>query len=274
MKAKISFVIFAVVFLFVFGVENINAEMFNSTKFTVEYSGLMRGQMITQEDVNSYENIHYLSLGYYPFSIVGLSAGAGVDKFVVAEYDSSEFKGQYGLYAGGAITLISPYLIDGILRFESGLNVKYLNSKDTSENLYYGLIYDPFLGIDIFLGKYFKIEAGSKLHVIDGDIKNTSTKEEYGGFSNRNIVRGYFNAVIKSPRNKSYLSFKFEVSPEFSSEWKSGPVESSVGIAFGINITSDRKSKKIRKFTRNVYFPNFDKVKKKAEKMESDINKD
>lgn len=242
----------------------------NSNTLAMEYVDVMSGQVITEKDISSNEHFRRFRLQYAPVSFLLFSAGIGADKFTVDEYNKKKFNGSYGFSSSAGIMLFTPLIIRDIVRVKGGLGISYLNSRDKLQNVYEGIMFDPYGGIGVSLGKYAGIDFGFKGHIIDGAMRNADTGADFGKFSNRVVSREYASLILKSPGNMTYMTLNFEVSPEWSRDWNNGPYESAVGLSVGVMLRRDTKNEEIEKKSRE-YFPDYDKIKEKADELEEDV---
>lgn len=237
-----------------------------------EYQALLRGQMITEKDVPSHELNHILKLKIIPLQYLNFSIWAGMQKFSVDTYNSTKFESDFGFTPGGSLGLLSPGFFKNHIWITVGSDVLYLNSEESGYE-YEGPITDIFGGCKFAVARNVEIEAGGRAHFIVGTIRNTRTSEEYGSFSNRNIIRGYGILVLKSMEEKVNFSLYFDASPEFSKDWANGPCESSLGASIGFMIVPDTKTKKIEQKNK-TYFPGLEGAKQRIEEMEKEMKED
>ncbi len=251
------------------GVFALPTHEYSAHSFGVEYYGLVRGQAITEQDVNSSSQFHGLSVSAAPFSFLICEAGFGVEDFNVEEYRQTEFEGGFGPAPFGGIALVTPVFIDHV-QVAGGLDASYLHSSDKRSTLYSGALLNPFLGLSLKIGRYFGLQGGVKGHIIAGNMSNTRTNVDYGSFSNRNVVRGYVEALFKSPLEGGYISLYANGSPSADVFWDNGPVESTFGITLGVIVKGDKKSDTIKKKSDEL-FPAMQDMYDRSEDMKKKI---
>lgn len=241
---------------------------FASRSFGVEYRGMLRGQAITEQDINSSSQFHGLSVAAAPFSFLVCKAGMGIEDFTVEKFQQNEFNGRFGPAPFGGIALITPVFID-IIQVAGGIDASYLYSSDKRGNLYSGAVVNPFFGLSLRIGPYFGLQGGGKGHFIAGSMTNTKTNADFGSFSNRNIVRAYGEAIFKSARDGGYISLFAEASPSLAG-WDNGPVESTFGVTLGVIVKGDKKSDAVIKKSKDM-FPEFEKMRDRTKDLEKDM---
>ncbi|MDQ3001800.1 MAG: hypothetical protein M3Y08_11135 [Fibrobacterota bacterium] len=232
----------------------------------IQYGLTFRGQGITSANVPSHETIHCLSLGYAPIPYLALEAGLGLDKLTIEQNKSVQFRGEYGFSPTFGLTLVTPPLLE-ILRLVGGLKAIYLNSEDERGFSYSGFISNPFLGAVVSPSGYFDIQAGGRLHLVDGTMRGPAGLES--AFANKEIARGYLAFTLKSPSEKAFLTLDFELSPAIDMDWADGPREAAVGISFGTLL--GWKSTKPETKVDSPYFQGFSEMKEKLKKMAEEV---
>jgi hypothetical protein len=232
----------------------------------IQYGLTFRGQGITAANIPSHETIHCLSLGYAPLPYLALEAGLGLDKLTVDRNRSVQFRGEYGFSPTFGITLATPPLFT-ILRLVGGSKALYLNSEDDRGFSYSGFISNPFLGAVVSPSGYFDIQAGGRMHLVDGTMRGPAGME--GSFANREIARGYIGLTLKSPTEKAFITLDFDFSPEIDRDWSDGPREAAVGISFGTLL--GWKSSKSEPKEDSPYFQGFSEMKEKLKKMAEEV---
>ncbi|MDB5103257.1 MAG: hypothetical protein JWP91_946 [Fibrobacteres bacterium] len=233
----------------------------------LQYGLSFRGQGITRSDIPSHETIHSLSLTYAPVFYVSLEAGLGLDRFDVDAVNSVAFRGDYGISPlFGAVFSTPDYFVEW-LRFSGGARFLYLNSKDEKGFRYSGLISSPFLGILASPSGYIDIEAGGRMHLMDGSMEGPSGPNQ--PFANGEDFRGYLSLTVKSPADGAYLTFDMDMSPGLDADWSHGPQEAQVGISFGTILGSRPRSPEPREIP--VYFPAYPEMKDKQDQMSKEI---
>ena len=233
----------------------------------IEYTCMWRGQTITEATVPSHEQFWQFALDYAPVEYIQLLFGIGAGRFRVDEVGNTEFKGNYGFSFSGGAYAYSPAFIQKVLRITAGVDIIYLNCEDDYDYKYSGPVFDPLAGLIIYAGPYIEIEAGAKGHFISGRMKEKANKSE--DFSNNEPVKGYVNLTAYSP-NGVYGTFHFDASKETKADWGKGPYEGSIGFSVGVILTDKRHRKKGKK-EKSKYFPEYEEMKKKQEKMLDDI---
>lgn len=232
----------------------------------LQYGLTFRGQGITSADIPSHETVHCLSLGYAPISFLALEAGLGLDKLTVDRNRSVQFRGEYGFSPTFGFTLVTPPLFE-ILRLMGGSKALYLNSEDDRGFSYSGLISNPFLGAVVSPSEYFDIQAGGRLHLVDGTMRGPAGTES--AFANQEIARGYMAFTLKSPSEKAFLTLDFDFSPEIDMDWADGPREASVGVSFGTLLGWRAAKPEIKEDS--PYFEGFSEMKEKLKKMAEEV---
>jgi hypothetical protein len=232
----------------------------------IQYGLTFRGQGITAANIPSHETIHCLSLGYAPLPYLALEAGLGLDKLIVDRNRSVQFRGEYGFSPTFGFTLATPPLFT-ILRLVGGSKALYLNSEDDRGFSYSGFISNPFLGAVVSPSGFFDIQAGGRLHLLDGIMRGPAGME--GSFANQEIARGYAAFTLKSPSEKAFITLDVDFSPEIDMDWSDGPREAAVGISFGTLL--GWKSSKTEPKGDSPYFQGFSEMKEKLKKMAEEV---
>ena len=232
----------------------------------LQYGLTFRGQGITSANIPSHETVHCLRLGYAPIPFLALEAGLGLDKLTVDRNRSVQFRGEYGFSPTFGFTLVTPPLFE-ILRLVGGSKALYLNSEDDRGFSYSGLISNPFLGAVVSPSGYFDIQAGGRLHLVDGTMRGPAGMES--AFANQEVGRGYIAFTLKSPSEKAFLTLDLDFSPEIDMDWADGPREAAVGISFGTLL--GWKTKTIQSKDSSAYFPDFPDMRERLRKMSEEI---
>lgn len=228
----------------------------------IQYGLTFRGQNITSKDVPSHEIIHAFTLGYSPLPYLGLEAGLGLDRFLVDRYNTTRFRGEYGISPVMGITLATPYALD-FVRLAAGSRFLYLNSEDANGFAYSGWISSPWLAVIATPSTYIDFLIGARGHGIDGSMEGPSETSSH--FMNREIFRGLLSFTIKSPGERAFLTLDVDFSPSVDSDWSNGPNEASVGISFGTLL--GWKAKDPNSNTAPQYFPAYKDMKDKQDQM-------
>jgi hypothetical protein len=234
----------------------------------LEYSGTFRGQMITEQNVLSYESIQLMSLYFAPVEYVQISLALGADKFETDEFGGRQFVGNYGFSPGAGLSLFTPGFVENILRVTGSFNFLYLNSKDDAGYRYSGPVLNPSLGLMIHPTGILDIEAGVMGHFIVGTMEY-SKDDLSSDFSNDQIVRGYLSLSLISP-NGVWATLSATASPEAGKDWDGAtrPVEASVGLSIGVLLFDEAAG--ISDDT-SRYFPAYKEMKEKQNKMRNDL---
>ena len=240
----------------------------------IEYTCLWRGQTITEAVVPSHEQFWYVNVNYAPFEYLQFLFGLGSDRFKVDTYDDKTFKGNYGFSFSAGAYAYSPAFVNKLFRVTAGSDFLYLNCKDDHNYKYSGPVADPIAGIIIHAGGYVDVEIGAKGHFIIGKMQNINN-DETEDFSNNEYIKGYLNLTACSPFG-AYAQFHFDASPKLQEDWKKGPYEASMGFTVGIILKDERAKKKGKKGKKgkkekSKYFPEYEDMKKKQDKMKEDI---
>jgi hypothetical protein len=241
----------------------------NKYTLGIEYCAALRGQLITEAEVNALERMHVLKFHYSPFELVQFYVGAGLDRLEV-EYEPTRkhFDGNYGISPAGGLSLNSPALVRKMLRITANLDLQYLNTKDDKEYKYSGLVLDPSGGILFHAGRLVDIEAGVMGHFIDGWMEDPGENKFL--FSNAENLRGYFSFSLCSPVG-AFAQIGINASQKTTRDFEEGPIDAAVCLSLGILISQDIESRTILERT-NQYFPDFEKVKKREKDMKKDMD--
>lgn len=231
----------------------------------IQYGFALRGADITSQDAPSHETVHAFSLGYAPLPYLALEGGLALDRYEVGPYRSMHFDGDFGISPLAGLALTAPPLFD-ILRLSGGIRALYLDSRDDHGYAYSGFISNPWLGLTVMPSPYFDLEAGARGHRIDGTIEapGGSTRP----FSNREQVRGYVSATLKSPSEFAFLTLDLDFSPAFDSDWSGGPREAAIGISCGTLLGGRPKA---APKAAPPYFPAYPDLKERQDKMAEEI---
>jgi hypothetical protein len=235
----------------------------------LQYGLAFRGQNITSAAVPSHETLHSLSLAYAPIPYLSIEAGVGLDRFDVETVKSVGFQGEYGISPLFGLVLTSPYFALDLVRVAAGYRGLYLNSEDDRGFRYSGLISNPFLGVVVSPSGFIDIEAGARVHLIDGVMSGPSTSEE--AFANGDALRAYATFTVKSPADGAFLSLDIDMSPAVTSDWSQGPREAQVGISFGALLGGKPKTINAKEPTATGYFPAYSEMKETQRKMADEV---
>lgn len=241
----------------------------NSRTLGVALNGQLRGQNITAANVASHEILAMLDFSYAPYSWVLLSLGLGFDQFEVDTYKGRTFKGDFGISPQAGLYLYTPPLASVKLRLTGGMVNQILSSEDDFGYTYYGFIHNPFVGLVVSPSGYVDLGAGLRAHWIEGNMKTPASSDE-PYFSNEQLYRLYVNLLIRSPHDKVYLNVDLDASPDFGSDWSSGPDEASVGLSVGFLMGFKERQEKPNRAP--VYFPEYGDVKDLQDRMSDDLD--
>lgn len=228
----------------------------------IQYGLAFRGQDITARDIPSHEIIHAFTLGYAPIPYLGFEAGLGLDRFEVDPYQSTRFRGDYGIAPIIGVSLASPWLLE-FARLTAGMRALGLNSEDAEGFAYSGFVYNPWISAAIAPSPYAEFQLGVRGHSIDGTMGSPDSDDK--PFSNRETFRGFVSFSLKSPGDKAFLTFDLDFSPAVDSDWSNGPRESSIGIAFGTLLSWNAKREDPE--ASPPYFPAYREMKDKQDEM-------
>jgi hypothetical protein len=242
-------------------------EDMGSGSLAIQYGIAFRGQVITSANSPSHETIHSLSLAYAPVPYFAVEGGLGLDRFDVDAGNSVSFKGEYGVSPLFGFTLTTPYFAMDLVRASAGSRFLYLNSEDAKGFRYSGFISNPFFGLVISPSGYFDVEAGARMHLVDGTMHGPSGLER--SFANGEILRGYFSFTMKTPSEGAFLTLDLDVSPAIGTDWAKGPDEAQVGLSFGAILGGKPRAVKSKEASR--YFPDFDEMKARQDRMSEEI---
>lgn len=236
--------------------------------FGIEYTSYWRGQIITEAEVPSHEQIWQVALNYAPVEYIHILCGFGADRFEVDRYKNLRFKGNYGFSFSVGIHANSPAFAAKVLRITAGLDFLYLNSEDDYDFKYLGPVLDPCIGLLVHAGSYIDIEVGAKGHFIVGTMKDLETNSS-SVFSNNEIARGYFNLTVISP-NGAFIEFICDASQRAQKDFEDGPYEAGIGFSVGAIFKTEKSKRRLTK-EKSEYFPDYEDMKKKQEKMAKEI---
>lgn len=235
----------------------------DSKTVCIEYNALFRGQRITETKTRSYEQGHSIRATYAPASFLRANIGAGAERMRVDQHEGKEFRGEFGFAPSGGFGLVTPTFGNGVLQAEGGLDIGYVNSGDKTNLRYRGPTYLPFAGIGFRLGEFTDLQIGWRGLFMDGNIVD-GDGADLGPFSNETRTRGFLNVIVQAMEDRTYFSFDFDASPNFSMEWGKGPQEATVTLGFGFIIREDKKFDKIRE-KGEEYFPGFEAMRDRLE---------
>ncbi len=241
-------------------------ESMGPTNLGIQYGLTFRGQDITTQNVASHETIHAFSLGYSPLPYLGLEAGLGLDRFDVDKYNSTRFRGEFGISPLFGLTLATPTLLD-LARLDAGARFLYLNSEDDNGYSYSGFITSPWISLVVTPLAYLNAQLGARGHFIGGTMRAPDGRDR--PFGNGETVRGFFSITLKSPSESAFLTFDADFSPSAEADWNKGPNEASIGISCGTLL--GWKAKAAEGKSPSPYFPAYEDMKKKQDKMAEEV---
>lgn len=255
-------------FLFALSFAGLPVQDMSSTSIAVEYTGLWRGEVITESEVPAHENAHHLGLRYAPVPYVALSLGAGIAGYLVDPVRSTQFKGRPGPSLSFGLALYTPRLFD-LVRLTGSARGYYLYSQDKSKTYRYaGPFVTPGLGLNVTLADKIDIEAGGRGLFIFGEMSRSSESSALY-FSNKNLVRGYLTLILHSPYEGAYCILDIDASPAAGMEWADGPFESSISLSLGFILRTKNGWKKDA--SPESTYPGYEKLKKKQDEMEQEL---
>jgi len=82
-------------------------------------------------------------------------------------------------------------------------------------------------------------------------------------------MRGYYSMALTSLTG-AYFRLNMDVSPESTSNWKDGPVEATIGFSVGFMLET-KKAQKKENMEKSEYFPDYEEMRKKQDKMAEEI---
>lgn len=237
----------------------------NSSTLGIEYSGFVSGQFLEEDEVESSIVSHMFRLQYSPAPLVRFSLGVGSSRLGL-ENVNTDFSGNPGIsvMAGAAFHIPK---VHELVSLTGGVESYYLSSAG-GEMRSVALLHTPFAGLIVHLGRYTDLELGGEYLILDKQIKISDATTSY---RNPGDVRFYGSLTLHDPLSGVYLSGGVSASESLSDAWKeSGPYESSVWFQFGIILKQDREFERTEQEIRR-YFPNYEKLKEKQEKMAEEI---
>ena len=241
----------------------------SSSSIAVDYSGLWRGERITQRNVPGHESVHLINVRYAPLPYILLSVGVGAANFSVDTFHQVQFKGGYNFSPALGVNFYTPFFLKKTLRFTAGVKAHYLYTRNTDKSFVYsGPFVAPAAGIIASLGEYVDLELGVRGHFIFGHMQRGSETPKV--FSNKEQMRSYLSVMLHTPSEGVYLMADFDASRSADMNWSNGPAESSIGISVGF-ILRQQKDRLSRKVTENKYYPGFKEMEKKIEEMEKNM---
>jgi hypothetical protein len=234
------------------------------------YTFGLRGQDITDAAVASHEVLHQASLAYAPLPYVALKAGIGMERFSVEPYNQTRFRGGYGASPAFGIDLYSPFFAAETMRGTAGAHLLFMGSEDGRGYRYSATVASPFLGLIVSPTVFLDVTVGGRMHLMNGSMK--SPRDEAGaGFANTEIARGYLALNLKTPFERAFLNVDFDFSPMVDMDWSNGPREAAVAVSFGTLLGWKGKSQPKGASGAPAYFPAYDEMKRKQEKMAEEI---
>jgi len=235
----------------------------------LEYAMFQRAQPITDAEVYSIEKMHLISVCYAPFSFLQASLGLGADKFEVDPFQGREFKGGYGLSPAGGLYLASPPFARKRLRLNAESEFLYLNSRDGSGFRYSGPIADPSMGLTLRITPLVNLDAGARWHIINGTMTGGKAALDQP-FSNSDYLRAYFALSAVSPLGV-YCQVDFSASESaVSGRFKNGLEGAALGFRLGYLLEYKKSNEKIEE-RNDVYFPDYETMKKRQKAMAEEI---
>jgi hypothetical protein len=240
---------------------------FSLSSIGIDYTGLWRGETITKSTVAAHENAHHLGLCYSPVKYAAFSLGLGIANYTVDTVGLTQFKGAIGISPSFGLDLYTP-TIANFLRIAAHAKGYYLNCENKSRSHQYsGPFLSPSAGAVFSVTEKLDLEAGARGLLVFGEMSR-SGESTANYFSNNNRVRGYFSAILHSPYEGAYCVFDFDASPSIQSDLTDGPFESSLSLALGFILRTDKRFKKT---TTGSTYPAYEDLKKKLDEMEKEM---
>jgi hypothetical protein len=241
----------------------------SSSSIAVDYTGLWRGERITQRNVPGHESVHHINVRYAPFHYFMFSVGIGGANFSVDTCQQVQFKGGYNFSPAIGVNLYTPFFLKKTFRFTAGAKAHYLYTRNADKSFVYsGPFVAPAAGIIASLGGYVDLELGARGNFIFGHMQRGSETPKV--FSNKEQMRGYLSVMLHTPSEGAYLMADFDASRGADMNWSNGPAESSIGISVGF-ILRQQKDRLSRKVTEDKYYPGFKEMEKSIEDMEKNM---
>jgi hypothetical protein len=239
----------------------------SASSIAVDYTGLWRGETITEGEIAAHENAHHLDLRYAPVPYVAFSLGFGIAGYTVDTVRLTQFKGVPGPSLSFGLDLYSPRFFD-ILRVTCSAKGYYLYTRNKNKDyLYSGPFVTPGLGLNVTLAEKLDLEAGGRGVLIFGEMSRSSDPSALY-FSNNNKVRGYLTLVLHSPYEGAYCVLDLDASPAAAMDWGNGLFESSISLSLGFIL----RTKNWRKGpSPQSTYPGYEKLKKKQDEMEQEM---
>jgi hypothetical protein len=237
----------------------------------IDYSGLWRGEVITQNEASAHERVQLLNFRYAPLPYLMVSLGFGVADYSTDTYNQTQFTGDFGFSPAFGLDCFSPFFLDKKLRITAGAKGYYLSSESADKSISYsGTFVHPGVGVIFSPTDQIDIEAGGRGLLIFGTIKGPG--DATGDFSAKNTGRGYLSILLHMPSEGAYCAIDFDASPDVSSDittdWSHGPAEASVGITVGFIIS---KKKEVADLKTDAAFPGYKKLQKEKDDLEKDL---
>jgi hypothetical protein len=239
------------------------------TSIAIEYTGLWRGEAITELDIPAHENAHHISIHYSPVPYVSMGLGIGMAGYSVDTVRSTQFKGVPGISPSFNLFGYSPMIAD-IVGFTLGAKGYYLHTRNKGQSyLYAGGIVNPCLGVIFSIGNNLQIELGGRGLVIFGEMSESGSTAT-SNFSNRNLARGYLSLLMHTPSEGAFCMIDIDASPAAQADWNKGPIESSISFSLGFILRTEKYAREYKKASDSTY-PGYDDLKKRQEQMEEEM---
>lgn len=246
-------------------VAGIPVQDMNSSTLGIEYSGFVSGQLLEEGEGESSVVSHQFRLQYSPAPLVRLSLGVGSSRLGLEDANNN-FSGSPGFSAMAGVALHIPK-VHQLVSLTGGVESYYLSSVG-GDIRSVALLHTPYAGLIVHLGRYADMELGGQYLVLDKQIKVSGETTSY---RKPGEARFYGSLTLHDPLSGVYLSGGISASENFSDAWKDGePYESSVWFQFGIILKQDREFERTEQEIRR-YFPNYEKLKEKQDKMAEEI---
>lgn len=246
------------------------AQDMDSRSLGLAYTFGLRGQDITDAQVASHEVLHQAALAYAPLPYVALLAGIGMERFSVEPHNQTRFRGGYGVSPSFGIALFSPFFAAEYLRGTAGGNLLFMGSEDDRGYRYSATVGNPFLGLIVSPTVFLDVTLGARMHLMDGSMRGPRDADPQS-FANSEIARGYLALNLKTPFERAFLNIDLDFSPSVDMDWSNGPREASVAVSFGTILGWQGKSQPKSAPGGPSYFPAYDEMKRKQEKMAEEI---
>jgi hypothetical protein len=250
-----------------FSLAGLPVQDFSLTSIGIDYTGLWRGETITERTVPAHENTHHIGICYSPVKYAAFSLGLGIANYTVDTVGLTQFKGTPGISPSFGLSLYTP-MIGTILKFAAHARGYYLYCENKSgSHQYSGPFLSPSVGPVFSITDKLDIEAGARGLLIFGEMSR-SGESTASYFSNNDRVRGYLSVILHSPFEGAYCVLDFDASPSTEMDWENGPFESSISLKLGFILRTDKRFKKTA--TGSTY-PAYEDLKKKLDDMEKEM---